>query len=241
MPLKKPVRVAGVDGCRGGWMVVSFHIQEGTIVKYDWAFCRHFRDVVKFTEAMEQVAVDMPIGLLTSPEFGGRLCDREARRLLGRRSSTIFTPPIRAWLNVTDYHKVRAKGVSRQAFGIFKKIHEVDRIMTPSLQGRIVEAHPELALGSFNGTIPQHSKKTPEGFRERISHLSGFGHQAFQRIRSTIDDIRKSCSKALVGRDDILDAMILALTAGRIRDRQAHCLPEKPMLDEKGLRMEIWF
>ena len=235
------IHVAGVDGCRGGWMVVSFQMNEGAVVKYDWNLCPRFQDVVISTERVDMVAVDMPIGLLRSPESGGRLCDRMARRLLGRRGSTIFSPPIRTWLNVTDYDEVRKQGMSRQAFGIFKKIQEVDQIMSPDLQRRIVEAHPELAFGSLSGQIPQHNKKTPEGFRERMASLAGFGFQIFKPLTSKFNDIRRSYSGGLVGKDDILDAGVLAWVAARIRRRQAHCIPDNPMLDEKGLRMEIWF
>ena len=235
------VRVAGADGCRGGWLVCSLLIDGESIMKWDWKLCPLFRDVLVFSSGSGTLAVDMPIGLLTTPEPGGRQCDREARRLLGARRSTIFTPPIRSWLNVTDYHEVREKGVSRQAFGIFKKIREVDQCMTPAMQCQIVEAHPELSFTSLNGQVPRHNKKIPEGLDERISGFTELGSTCFTRIRSTIEEIRTKFSKTLVCQDDILDAAVLAWTAGRIYHRQASCVPETPLMDEKGLRMEIWY
>jgi predicted RNase H-like nuclease len=89
------IQVSGVDGCRGGWVVVSFYMHKEIIVKWHWKLCPGFQDVVTFTASSEYVAVDMPIGLPTSPDSGGRLCDRAARHLLGPRRFTIFTPPIR--------------------------------------------------------------------------------------------------------------------------------------------------
>ena len=235
------VQVAGADGCRGGWIVISFHIEKGAIAQWDWNLCLRFRDVLTFTEPCEIVAVDMPIGLLARPESGGRLCDREARRLLGRRRSSIFSPPIRGWLRANHYDEVRGKGVSRQAFGIYKKIREVDQFMTPRLQNRIREAHPELAFGSLNGRVPQHNKKSPEGFHERMSGMSGFGLHASESMWSKIDNIRKSYPATLVAKDDVLDAVILAWVADRIRRRQAYCVPNSPRVDGKGLKMEIWY
>ena len=83
------VRLAGADGCRGGWVAFSLHIDGEKIVKWDWNLCPRFRDVLLFSEGSAKLAVDMPIGLLNNPEPGGRKCDREARRLLGARRSTI--------------------------------------------------------------------------------------------------------------------------------------------------------
>jgi predicted RNase H-like nuclease len=130
--------------------------------------------------------------------------------------------------------------VSRQAFGIFRQVEEVDQIMTPTLQRRIAEAHPELAFGSVNGRIPVHNKHTTEGINERISRLSYLAPLAVKGIKSIVANIRNSYPKMVCG-DDILDAMILAWVAARIRWRQAYRIPAKPVLDEKGLRMEIWF
>ena len=66
--------------------------------------------------------------------------------MLGRRASSVFSPPSRQVLGATCYEDVRAQGLSIQAYGILPKIREVDRLMTPELQKVIHEAHPELAF-----------------------------------------------------------------------------------------------
>ncbi len=43
-----------------------------------------------------------------------------------------------------------------------------------------------------------------------------------------------------VGRDDLLDAAALALTAARITRGEGRSFPSAPERDGKGLRMAIW-
>ena len=77
--------VLGVDGCKGGWIVVAWNDQlsaspEAHVVS-------HFEDVIALDG--EIIAVDIPIGL---PDIArnGRGCDGEARRRLkGRHALTV--------------------------------------------------------------------------------------------------------------------------------------------------------
>src|SRR5581483_1101280 len=126
-----------------------------------------FKDVLNLTPAPKVIAIDIPIGLLDSPQIGGRECDREARRLLKHpRASSVFSPPIRKILPARQFS--RALGISIQAFGILPKIREVDEQMRPELQGRVHEAHPELSFYHLAGRAMQYNKKTPEGREERL-------------------------------------------------------------------------
>jgi len=86
--------VAGVDGTPGGWAVVIMD-PKLLIVRKVIALSDLFDD----RPDLEIVAVDVPIGLLERYEKGGRTCDREARKLLGKyRHSSVFPAPIRAAL-----------------------------------------------------------------------------------------------------------------------------------------------
>src|SRR5439155_4147082 len=83
--------VAGVDGCRAGWVVV---LSEGA--RSEVTVARDFAGVLGLTRGACVVGVDMPIGLLDAAAPGGRECDRHARRLLGRgRACSVFSPPAR--------------------------------------------------------------------------------------------------------------------------------------------------
>src|SRR5262249_55246675 len=152
---------------------------------------------------------DIPIGLLDAPERGGRECDRQARRLLGRRASSVFSPPARAVLEATRYEQVRSHGVSIQAFNILPKIRQVDRLMTPRLQTRIHEAHPELAFRSGTGAPMQHNKKTAAGYKERLKALSRVQRQAWRSTSQQLSNALRNYRRVQVAADDLLDASIL--------------------------------
>jgi predicted RNase H-like nuclease len=76
--------IAGVDGCRAGWIVVLAQSDAQDAQQHQIRLCRSFAEVLCLEPAPAVIAVDMPIGLLGEPQPGGRECDRLARRLLGR-------------------------------------------------------------------------------------------------------------------------------------------------------------
>lgn len=186
--------VAGVDGCRAGWVVALVQQQPRGVQKHYIRFCNRFAEVLTLAPRPAVIAIDIPIGLLEVQQPGGRECDRQARRLLGRRASSVFTPPTRALLEATRYEQVRSHGVSIQAFGILPKIREVDRLMTLELQTIVREAHPELAFRSLTGAPLQHNKKTSAGREERLRVLEQAPGKLFREIRSAFENGRKPSS-----------------------------------------------
>src|SRR5262249_7271466 len=164
-----------------------------------------------------------------------------ARRLQGRRASSVFTPPSRPLLEATHYEQVRVHGLSVQAFNIMSKMREVDRVMTPALQHRVYEAHPELAFRTLAGRPMQYRKKTVAGREERVRVLEQAAHPLFQGIRSAVAQALRGFPRTQVAPDDILDAYVLVGTARRIWQAQGQRVPCVPACDQKGLRMEIWY
>ena len=233
--------IAGVDGCRAGWLVVLAECQVSTFQIRDVRLCSGLVDVLHLNPTPMTIAIDIPIGLLHEPRPGGRLCDIEARRLLGRRASSVFSPPSRLSLAATQYDHVRTHGMSRQAFGILPKIREVDQLMTPALQDRVYEAHPELAFLSLAGHPMRHNKKTRAGREERLHALTRAVNISLPRLRRATVRALAPFTRSQVGPDDLLDAYVLVRTAWRISNAQANCLPAYPPVDARGLRMEIWF
>jgi len=84
-----------------------------------------------------------------------------------------------------------------------------------------------------DGTPLPASKKTDEGRRRREellrAHLPG--------AAGPLEAARPRGAAA----DDLLDALAVLWTAERYRCGQAGALTEDGALDERGLRMEIWF
>jgi predicted RNase H-like nuclease len=233
--------VAGVDGCRAGWVVVLVELHTTAPWVFNIRLCPNFAAVLALEPAPAVLAVDIPIGLLDVPQSGGRPCDRQARQLLGRRASSVFSPPSRRILEATQYAQVRAHGMSRQAFGILPKVREVDRLMTPVLQHRVYEAHPELAFRSLTGHPMQYNKKTPTGQAERLQALASALPAQFRHPQHALAQARRTFRRTQVAPDDLLDAYVLAWTASRIAGAQASRVPPYPPVDIRGLRMEIWF
>ena len=79
--------IAGVDGCKGGWIVVY---ADPELENLECCVHEKFRDVMARPDLVA-VAVDMPIGLCDEKE--GRACDKAARDVLGERSRSIFPAP----------------------------------------------------------------------------------------------------------------------------------------------------
>jgi predicted RNase H-like nuclease len=230
--------VVGVDGCPGGWIAVVWDTDRN-----EWS-PRHFGDIEQLLDSTSEAAcigIDIPIGL--RDDEAARQCDVEARRVLGwPRMTSVFPAPQRRLLECASYSEASAlsqehfrKGISRQAFGIFKKVHEVDQAMTPDLQQHVIEVHPELAFYAMNDNQPLlHSKKKLDGFAERRDLLR---RHVSPSIPDTRADARTLAPKA--GADDLLDALAAAWTARRFAECRAQRVAGEPERDERGLRMEI--
>jgi len=222
--------VAGIDGCRGGWLMVRLTPGSG---RTDFVIFERWADLPD----AGMIAVDMPIGL---PDGGGRGCDRLARKLLGKRRSSVFLGLRRPLLDFDDYPsanewaKTDGKGLSKQAWNLLDKIREIDDAIEPADQARIRESHPELAFLTLKGGPLDHPKKTPAGQAERVALLEAAG---FGPIRPRLDLLGPGRARP----DDLLDACALALTAERMARGEGKRLPGDPPRDARGLSMEIWY
>lgn len=175
--------------------------------------------------------IDMPIGL---PHDRQRSSDRELRAWLGPRRSSVFQTPARAVLDATDYADALARnrkhlgvGLSKQAWNLVSKIRELDALITPDLQPRISEAHPESSFAAMNKGPLMTRKATPEGRAERRALLDA--HLGKTPKLDTAD-------APLV---DLLDACAAAWTARRIANDTARWFGSLDERDESGLRMTV--
>jgi predicted RNase H-like nuclease len=232
----------GVDGCRGGWIAVTLRTGEMPEVSVHSDFGR----LLDAAGKRALVSVDMPIGL---PDFiggGGRGPERIVRRFLGERQSSVFSIPSRAAVGAPSYADAcrialstsdPPRKVSKQAFFLFPKILEIDALMTPELQSRVREVHPEVAFWRLNGERPMSLPKkiggrvNPAGIEQRRSLLVGAG---FPDAFLTMKPPRGAAI------DDLIDACICAVTSQRVASGSAQSFPENPQCDSRGLHMAIW-
>lgn len=243
-------KAIGIDGCKGGWIVavlenhqLMLHLE--TSIQALWE---------KVSE--EKVAlIDIPIGLLEGEQQKtARACDAAARKVLGKKASSIFPVPCRqaayidppekatGWYN--DWHKkVNAvnrkylgKGLPIQSLGIVSKIREVDELLQQNQAARalFLEAHPEWCFQCLNEQALTHSKKTVEGKQERIGILSRYIQQ-FNEEKAI--QYFNAFPRSKVVEDDILDAICLAVHAELGQQNGFLALGEEQ--DIKGISMKI--
>ena len=230
----------GIDACRSGWFCVLLDAD----MNGWYRVAADADEVGELACEADSVLIDIPIGL---PGDGpdGRACDREARHLLGAgRASSVFSAPARRTLSATSYssalslnRQATGRGLSKQAWNIVAKIREVDTLLRSNrtLQHVLHECHPELCFWALNGKrAMQYSKKTAEGQQERLHVLQQYlagGHALFEQ--ACHDFLRRE-----VARDDIIDAMVCAVTA-RLCYGAYRTLPTNPVTDGQGLPMQI--
>lgn len=244
MPNEPNEFVAGVDGCKSGWIAIVY--QYG---RWDYSLHPNIAAFHLLYHKADSILIDMPIGLIESGTEG-RSCDRLARKCLSPyRHASIFTPPCRPAL-YTDLIDASAinyqhtgKKLSRQTINIIPKIKELDQFLLQlsSTQQRCYEeAHPELIFYGFNQkkALPS-SKKTKEGIQDRMEIL--YQHfPAFEKLYSKI--INQTKRKNLLP-DDILDAMSLA-AAALLKQRFPENWTQFPtpiVYDGKNLPMQLGY
>lgn len=229
--------VAGVDGCPAGWIAVTWD-GGASLTSH---LCRSFAEVMALPAAI--IAVDMPIGL---PEHSGRPPERAVRQRLGERQSSVFAVPSERAIYCADYaeacrvnllHSDPPRKVSKQCFHLFPKMREIDALITPELQARIFESHPELAFWVMNGeaplALPKKVKSAPYGpgldLRRALLRRAGL----------PVDELKADYRRRDVGADDLVDACACAFVAWRIGNGRSMRFPQDPPRNPRGLRMEI--
>jgi len=233
--------VAGADGCRGGWTIVWRRVGTDEI---DVEVVGRAAEVLLHPDRFaSRLGIDIPIGLLDAAARGGREADRRARKLLGpKRGTSVFPAPVRGVLSAGSFPEACARsrassesaiGITKQTYALVEKIREVDEMMSPARQDRIVEVHPELSFFELNEQVPVVApKRSAEGLAQRVGLLERRWH----RDAGAVVDRSASSDAA---RDDIVDAMAACWTAERVLAGKAVRVPDDPPRDARGLRMEI--
>ncbi len=209
------MRIAGVDGCKGGWAIAT-RSDVMVVTRID-------------VDAFDALAIDMPIGL---PIDSPRVTDSEARKYIGPRRNSVFPTPPRVCLHIADYPTALAdarlatgRGISKQAFHLLPKIAELDAQITPAHERVVAEAHPECSFVLMNDGEHLPSKHSHEGAAMRRALIA----RTFD-----VDPITPRGAKP----DDVLDAYALLFTAERFARGEAIILGNGQR-DARGLLMRI--
>jgi predicted RNase H-like nuclease len=209
------VRVAGVDGTKGGW--VAIELEDGRFAADD--VLRPVETTFAGLAAAQVIAIDVPIG------FGPRRADAAARAFLAGAASTVFSTPAREVLEVPFGPGL---GVSAQAHALGPRILHVTRLARAD--PRFHEVHPEVSFRAMNGgRALRQRKKSAGGALERADLLRRHGIE--------LVGLGAAASAPL---DDVLDAAAAAWSAHRIATGQARSLPDPPQLMD-GRSVAIWY
>ncbi len=234
------MQVVGVDGCPSGWVAAAVELTSGNLT---FGVFGTFAELAEAFPEADAIGVDIPIGLpLTAP----RQADTEAKKLLPGKKAVVFPAPHpairheRVYQNAIEVsNALIGKGLSKQGFAILPKIAEVNDFLTPQLQERIFEVHPEVSFAALNGGKPILAKKaTPAGFAERYALLverSGFSVVSDKFAASHI------APGMNVHADDMLDAIVAAWTAKRVAEGTAQGIPPEPEIGFRGLKAQIMY
>lgn len=238
------MKAIGVDGCKAGWIYVSLSEK-----KCNYGICNDISELISKVDSDAQILIDMPIGL---PDKSFRQCDIQARKTIGNRGSSVFNVPTRNAVYASDYNESKkfnsqltGKMFSKQLWCIVPKIIQLDTYLSenPNQVQRIKESHPEVAFWSLNNNIPlTYGKKGIKinktiGVEERLAILMKYDKRT-QDIYNCIlsKELRKD-----VQRDDIVDALCLAITQLLISKNNIKSIPNEIIKDEKGLNMNIYY
>lgn len=207
----------GVDACKKGWVGVADDLRA-----YFGTTIGELVGSAEVDGGLAVVGVDIPIGL---PSTGTRQADVLARRVVGRRASSVFATPVREALTAVTHAEASAlnvratgKGISQQAFALARKILEVDAWI-PSARCAVIEVHPEVSFATMAGRPLTHPKSTWAGGEERRGLLASVG-------LNLTGDIGPAGEFAAV--DDVLDAVAVSWTARRYAEGRAVAYPDPP-------------
>jgi predicted RNase H-like nuclease len=231
------MKTIGVDACKKGWFAVSINSDNA----WEIGIFDSIGDLWNASQNNALILIDIPIGL---PDNGKRRCDVETRKILKKRASSVFPVPCRQAIHADTYQKacrinkkILDVKLSVQTWNISGKIREVDDFLRKNEKARrcVRESHPEICFWALAGQRPMaHYKKSERGFAERQKLLN--------RINPTTEKIFNSAMKRFLrkdlARDDILDAIVLGISAAS-RKKSLVTIPNNPPRDAVGLPLQI--
>ena len=220
----------GVDGTSSGWIASIGNSRDKRLSSIEFS-----EDLNKLLSEYPDsiVVIDMPIELNKKNYL--RTCDVLARKYLGKAfQSSIFIPPLKRVLKCSTYQeanelsrKITGKGLSKQSWHLKSKISEVQQIS--KLSNNVYEGHPECSFKMLKKEPLKAKKKSVSGIFERLDLLKKVG----------LDPLSVSLkleNNSSIKIDDILDSMVLFITALRIEEGNHLCLKKTKFTndDDKG-------
>lgn len=226
---REDLPVLGVDAAKGGW--VGALLEAGGHGTPALFVAQSVQELLDQTGPVTVVAIDIPIGL---PDSSRRQADVQTRELLGAKASSVFTTPVREAVYAATYGEANevnrqrlGKGISQQAYGLRRRIMEVDAWLRQDLDLVVAEVHPEASFTELAGQPVMSRKRSAEGAQERRELLARAGVYV------------PGSAPHGVSPDDMIDACAAAWTAHRIKTGRARTVPAEPEKFSDGIPAAI--
>jgi predicted RNase H-like nuclease len=257
--------VAGIDGCRAGWIAFLTETCSNSVSAPASRIIRSAEELRDVIAGCRHVFIDIPVGL---NERGYRSCDLALREVLpAPKKASVFMTPVRQAVCAGDYRSAcdinregTGSAISIQAWNIVPRIREVDRLLSdhPGLAAKVLECHPEWQFllaarqlapepgsGLRPGLRPEPrpgltlvSKKTAEGIAGRLD-LLGRLNPVYPKA---FEEVLQNEKRRDVKPDDILDALMLMHAARRLANgAELSMFPEDRLRDSNGLPLNIHY
>jgi predicted RNase H-like nuclease len=234
-------RIAGVDGCPGGWLCVILDTDTGA---FRVSLFRLAAELLAHDPFIQLMTIDMLIGLVST---GRRRCDELARNLLGNRHVCVQNAPIRPALYAPSRlaasavtHAAVNRQVGSNEWALYPKIINLDLAITPLHQRWCFEIHPEVSFCGWNNGVPiQDEKDSDAGRQAREALIDAAWPNARPDLLASLQ--QQGMSRDHYALDDLNDAFAALWTARKILLGQAQRIPNVPEIDARGLRMEMWY
>jgi len=230
----------GIDGFVNGWCCCI--VQDGIKIELH----KTLADLYEKIGINNLTLIDMPVGL--SSKNIERKIDFKLRTYLPKnKKSSVFTAPCRKAVLSGNYNsakkinqRITKRSISIQSWNISKKIKELDEFLRIQKKNKVLikESHPEFCFINLNNKDPLiYSKKTKEGYLERLSILK----RKEKNIESIIEKSLENFKKEKVKKDDILDSIALALSSKNWQNNGSRIISQNPKKDEMGIPFEIYY
>ena len=216
--MTKATDLIGIDGTSSGWIASIGNSKNKYVTKIEF-----FEDLDKLLLLHPEsiIVIDMPIELNKKKYL--RKCDILAKKYLGKNfQSSIFIPPLKNILECATFQdanklskKIAGKGLSKQSWYLKNKIREVRELAKVS--NKIYEGHPECSFKMLKTESLKAKKKSVLGIFERLDLLEKAGLDPLS-VNLQFDN------NSTIKIDDVLDSMVLFITALRIYEGNYLCL-----------------
>lgn len=225
----------GVDGCKGGWIASIYDRGIFEIKKYS-----SVDELVEANKNYKELLIDMVIGLQSNKDEVRP--DNAARALIPGRTSTIFAVPARQAVYAETRAAIREanksaldKDLPAQAIAIIPKMRELDEFLqeNPAHKNRLKESHPEVCFSRLNGSVVMSRKADEEGITERVGIIKKYMPEI------TEEYIYQEAKRFKCNADDIVDSIVLCITANLVAQGKTDVIPEVVQEDVTGLRMQM--